>query len=300
MEIVYLDYGNRVGYRMQTYFSILSLMAYTEKVPAIHVVTDHAVAYARLEKYVHVVEVGQETLKEWRGENDYSFRIKIKAVEHVAKLLKEQGKDKEPLMYIDCDTFAVCDLRPLFEGAAQGLAYMQKNEGMPYQTHGPSKRLWNDVKGKTYCGIEIDEHSEMWNSGLIVAPVSVMEKVCELTLRLCDEMLAQGIKSFNVEQFCFSMALRHECQQIHSAESFFCHYWGNKEGWNQVQTEFFVRSYMEQLTVEQEVQLFKALDFTSVPYYVKSPIWRDRFLRWTDHIAPLKGQRYLDNEELSR
>jgi pimeloyl-ACP methyl ester carboxylesterase len=212
--------------------------------------------------------------------------------------LKEQGKDKEALMYIDCDTFAVRDLKPLFEGATQGLAYMQKNEGMPYLTHGPSKRLWDDVKGKTYCGIVIDEHSEMWNSGLIAAPVSVMEKVCGLTLRLCDEMLAQGIKSFNVEQFCFALALRHECQQIHTAEPFFCHYWGNKEGWNQVQTEFFVRSYMEQLTVEQEVQLFKAMDFTVVPYYVKSPIWRDRFLRWTDRIAPLKGQRYLDKEKM--
>ena len=205
-------------------------------------------------------------------------------------------KDADPpaaIMFMDSDTFAIGNWDALYDDVEAGMAYMQKNEGMPYLTHGPSQRLWNDVKGKQYAGITIDEKAEMWNSGVIGMPISKASAVCELTLRLCDEMLADGIRSFNVEQFCFSLALRHHCQKIYSAEPYMCHYWGNKEGWNLLQGAFFTRSLMEQHTLEEDMQLIRELDVSSVPYYVKSPIWRKRFLKWIDRIAPLKNIQYL-------
>lgn len=107
------------------------------------------------------------------------------------------------------------------------------------------------------------------------------------------QRLADGVRSFNVEQFCFSLALRHHCQEIHSAEPYMCHYWGNKEGWNLLQGSFFTRSLMEQHTLEEDMQLIRELDVSSVPYYVRSPIWRKRFLKGIDHIAPLKNLQYL-------
>lgn len=294
MELFYLDYGGNVANQMQTYFSILSVLAYSKVPPHIAVVTDHGEAYQRFSSFVETIEIDQQMLQKWRGERDYSFRIKIKAIQHAVAYLGKKEDAPDAFMYIDCDTFATRDLTPLIQDVEAGAAYMHKNEGMPYLTHGPSKRLWDAVKGKSYCGIQIDETAEMWNSGLIAMPASKAADICELTLRLCDEMLADGVRSFNVEQFCFMLAMRQYCQSIHSAESDFCHYWGNKEGWNRLQADFFVKSYMEQHSLEQDVQLMREMNPSSVPYYMKSPIWRKRFLRWVDCIAPLKNIQYWE------
>ena len=255
--------------------------------------TDHTAAYQRLADCVETLEVTPEMLQKWRGEKNYSFRIKIKAVQYAVEQLMKDADPPASVMFMDSDTFAIGNWDALYDDVEAGMAYMQKNEGMPYLTHGPSQRLWNDVKGKRYVGITMDEKAEMWNSGVIGMPISKASAVCELTLRLCDEMLADGVRSFNVEQFCFSLALRHHCQEIHSAEPYMCHYWGNKEGWNLLQGSFFTRSLMEQHTLEEDMQLIRELDVSSVPYYVRSPIWRKRFLKWIDHIAPLKNLQYL-------
>ena len=293
MCIIYLDYGGRTANQMQTHFSVLSFLAHTTRKPRILVVTDHVAAYQRLVDEVETLEVTSEMLQEWRGEQNYSFRIKIKAIQYAVQQLLEGATPPTAVMFMDSDTFAAGDWDALYDDVVAGGLYMQKNEGMPYLTHGPSQRLWRDVKGKQYAGIPIDEQAEMWNSGVIGMPISKALEVCDLTLRLCDEMLADGIRSFNVEQFCFSLALRHYGQEIRSAEPFVCHYWGNKEGWNQVQATFFARSLMEQHTVEEDMRLIKEMDTSAVPYYVKSPIWRKRFLRWVDCIAPLKNLQYL-------
>ena len=293
MCIIYLDYGGRTANQMQTHFSVLSYLAHTTRKPRILVVTDHTAAYQRLADCVETLEVTPEMLQKWRGEKNYSFRIKIKAVQYAVEQLMKDADPPASVMFMDSDTFAIGNWDALYDDVEAGMAYMQKNEGMPYLTHGPSQRLWNDVKGKRYVGITMDEKAEMWNSGVIGMPISKASAVCELTLRLCDEMLADGVRSFNVEQFCFSLALRHHCQEIHSAEPYMCHYWGNKEGWNLLQGSFFTRSLMEQHTLEEDMQLIRELDVSSVPYYVRSPIWRKRFLKWIDHIAPLKNLQYL-------
>jgi hypothetical protein len=260
------------------------------------VVTDHVAAYQRLVDEVETLEITSTMLQEWRGEKNYSFRIKIKAIQYAVQQLMQDNLPPTAVMFMDSDTFATGSWDALYDDVVAGMPYMQKNEGMPYLTHGPSQRLWRDVKGKQYADIPIDEQAEMWNSGVISMPLSKAMDVCDLTLRLCDEMLADGIRSFNVEQFCFSLALRHLCQEIRSAEPYVCHYWGNKEGWNQVQATFFARSLMEQHTVEEDIRLIKEMDTSAVPYYVKSPIWRKRFLRWVDCIAPLKNIQYLKRQ----
>ena len=235
MCIIYLDYGGSIANQMQTHFSVLSYLAHTTRKPRILVVTDHTAAYQRLADCVETLEVTPEMLQKWRGEKNYSFRIKIKAVQYAVEQLMKDADPPASVMFMDSDTFAIGNWDALYDDVEAGMAYMQKNEGRPYLTHGPSQRLWNDVKGKRYVGITMDEKAEMWNSGVIGMPISKASAVCELTLRLCDEMLADGVRSFNVEQFCFSLALRHHCQEIHSAEPYMCHYWGNKEGWNLLQ-----------------------------------------------------------------
>lgn len=296
MCIIYLDYGGKAANQMQTHFSVLSFMVHTTRKPRILVITDHVAAYQRLVDKVETLEITSTMLQEWRGEKNYSFRIKIKAIQYAVQQLMQDDLPPTAVMFMDSDTFATGNWDALYDDVVAGKPYMQKNEGMPYLTHGPSQRLWRDVKGKQYAGIPIDEQAEMWNSGVIGMPLSKAMDVCDLTLRLCDEMLTDGIRSFNVEQFCFSLALRHLCQEIRSAEPYVCHYWGNKEGWNQVQATFFARSLMEQHTVEEDMRLIKEMDTSAVPYYVKSPIWRKRFLRWVDCIAPLKNIQYLKRQ----
>ena len=86
--------------------------------------------------------------------------------------------------------------------------------------------------------------------------------------------------------------MRQICKEIHSAE---CHYWGNKKGWNNVQADFFTRSLIEMHTPQEDMLLIKEMDKSVVPYYVKVPIWRQRFLKWIDYIAPQK-QTSLDKK----
>lgn len=294
MNILYLDYGYNTTNQMQTYFSVLSMLAWRPAPLRIHVLTDHAEAYQRLADYVEVMPMTQEMIREWRGAHDYSFRIKIKAIQYAIQEVLANTDSASAFMFVDSDTFAFCELDALFYQVAEGVPCMHKNEGIPYQTRGgASRRLWKVVKGKDYCSIPINETSEMWNSGVIGVPAAQAQEVCDLALRLCDEMLADGVKSFNVEQFCFSVALRHVCGEIRTAEPYICHYWGNKEWWHQCITEFFVRSYMEQRSLAEDIQCLKELDVASTPYYVRTPVWRKRFLSWTDAVAPLKRHLYL-------
>ena len=295
MYIIYLDYGGSVANQMQIHFSILSFLAYTTRKPRIIIATDHPEAYKRLEGLVETLEVTPDTFKMWRGEMDYSFRIKIKVIQYVVQHLMNKQLPPSAVMYMDGDTVACSNWDLLYDEVTKGVAYMHINEGMPYLTHGPSARLWRDVKGKQYAGIKIDETSEMWNAGVIAMPLSKATEVCDLALRLCDEMLNDGVRSFHVEQFSFTLAMRHICHEIHSAESYICHYWGNKKGWNKVQADFFTRSLIEMHTPQEDMLLIKEMDKSVVPYYVKVPIWRQRFLKWIDCIAPQK-QTSLDKK----
>lgn len=293
MNLIYLDYGDNAANQMQTYFSVLSMVAWSECPLHICVVTDHGEAYRRLSDYVEVVDVNPDMLREWRGERNYSFRIKLKAIQHAVERVMANGRDADAFLFVDSDTFAFRGLDALYGEVMAGAACMHKNEGMPYLTGGASRRLWQVVKGRRYAGILMEEGMEMWNSGVMGVRASCAQEVCELALRLCDEMLADGVRSFNVEQFCFSVALRHVCGRIVAAEGCICHYWGNKEGWCRQIEEFLVRSHMRGLTVEEEMVCVKEMDVTSVPYYVRTPIWRRRFLRWTDVVAPLKRPLHL-------
>lgn len=292
MNIIFLDYGNNTANQMQTYFSVISLMAWADCRPRILVLAEHAEAYRHLSGIVEVIELNQRMLKEWRGAHDYSFRIKICAIQHAVRSVQAR-EEGAAFMFVDSDTFAFHQLDSLFEEVVKGHPCMHKNEGMPYQTRGASRRLWKVVKGKCYAGVQIGEDSEMWNSGVIGMPAAQAEDVCELALRLCDEMLADGVRSFNVEQFCFSVALRHVCGDIQSAEPYICHYWGNKDGWCQRIEEFLVRSYMEEHSLEEDLQCLRDMDMTATPYYVRTPIWRKRLLRWVDAVAPLKKPECL-------
>ena len=291
--VIYLDYGNNTANQMQTYFSVLSMVAWSVVPLRIGVVTDHAEVYRRLSDYVEVVEVNDVLLQEWRGSMGYSFRIKMKAIQHAVEMAMKKGEAVSAFVFVDSDTFAFRELDALYEEVTDGSACMHKNEGMPYLTRGASRRLWQVVKGKRYADILMEEGMEMWNSGVMGVPASKAKEVCELALRLCDEMLADGVRSFNVEQFCFSVALQQVCGRIQAAEPYICHYWGNKEGWCQRIEEFFMRSYMEGRSVEQDIQHVREMDFTATPYYVRTPIWRKRFMRWADVAAPLKRQLYL-------
>ena len=293
MNIIYLDYGNNTANQMQTYFSVLSILAWVASPPHIHVLTDHVEAYQRLSGHVEVMELTHEMLQEWRGMYNYSFRVKIKAIQYAVQQVLANSESVSGFMFVDSDTFAFCELDSLFKEVADGVPYMHKNEGMVKRMRGDSRRMWQIVRGKTYASIPIEETTEMWNSGVIGIPASQAQEVCDLTLHLCDAMLADGVKCFNVEQFCFSIVLQYVCKRIQAAEPHICHYWGNKEGWCQRIADFFVRSYMEKHSLEQDIQCCKEMDFTSTPYYIRTPIWRRRFLRWTDAIAPLKRHLYL-------
>ena len=294
MEYIFVDYGRQLPNQTQLAFAVVSVLAYGGKNAHIHITTDAPEAYLQFAEQVDVIPFSQEQLTEWMGPQHYTFRAKIMAIRYAVESLLKRGECGH-FMYLDSDVFAYKDLSVLDDQLNQGVGIMHKDEGMPYETSGASRRLWPCIKGKTFQGIVIREGCHMWNSGVIGMPRDCALEVCDLTLRLCDEMLVavEGKRVFNVEQFCFSLALRKLCQAMAEADEYICHYWGNKEGWQQKITQFFTACWLKKLSVGEITDAFLALNKTDIPYYYRDPIWRRRLVKWVSALIPLKLFRFV-------
>lgn len=294
MEYVFIDYGRQLPNQIQVAFDVVSVLAHGGKDAHIHITTDAPDAYQQFADEVDIISFTHEQLQDWMGPRHYTFRAKILAIRYAIDTILKRGCAGN-FMYLDSDVFAVKDLAELDALLDNGVGVMHLNEGMPYETSGASRRLWPCVKGKTFQGVKIDEGCHMWNSGVIGLPNPCALKVCDLTLGLCDEMLVavEGKRVFNVEQFCFSLALKKYCQEIAEAFEYICHYWGNKEGWLQKISQFFMACWLQKQSVKEMAESFLALDKTDVPYYYRDPIWRRRLVKWVSAMIPLKNLKTI-------
>jgi len=181
MNIVYLVFGTKTTYHLQTYFSILTVLRHKRKTDTITVYTDNPQYYRRL-KAVNVSTFSKKTLDEWINGTDYIFRAKIKAIEESAK-----RKPDANLLFLDGDTVLLNDeLAEIEETLNSGKGIMYTNEGHPSKMRGKALRMWNAVKGKTVDGCTLSMKHNMWNSGVIGIPMAKKGAVISLALDVCD------------------------------------------------------------------------------------------------------------------
>ncbi len=281
MHLLYLTFGENLNNHIQAHFSINSFLAQKEEVSSINIVTDCPDYYKNLKGYVSIIEVKNETLEQWKGEHKFFWRIKIKAIEKLCDLYKN-----EPVLYLDSDTFLFSGIKPLKEAASNGKAFMHENEGMlSLEKSKTAKKMWNQIKNRKYSDISIVETHAMWNAGVVLTPNQKNNKECLLALDICDEMCRQGVTRRLIEQFALSVAFQ-EMYGLHSASNTIAHYWSNKESWNNLIEYFLISTYFKAFTVEQTVEEIKKFEFNKLAVKTKVKNTNTRLKKIVEKLFP--------------
>ncbi len=254
MNIVYFVVGGNIVIHMQVGFSIRTFLAQASEDDMIYVVTDTPTIYSGLNRVV-VLPITQERIKEWRGKHDFFWRVKIKVLQHIAQM----SPDK-PMMYLDGDTFLHGNLADIKALLADGCGLMHLDEGCPGDMKEKSLSMWQTVSGKTYAGITIGRQHHMWNAGVVAIPAELVVKVTDMALAICDGMLDHGSEPVTVEQYALSIALKESSQRMVEAKLWIRHYWHYKYYWSRYIAKFFIRSYRECSTTENELERIRRTD----------------------------------------
>jgi hypothetical protein len=95
-------------------------------------------------------------------------------------------------------------------------------------------------------------------------------------------MLDDGSEPITVEQYALSIALKECTKQMVEAKQWIGHYWHYKYFWCRYIADFFVYSYRERSTLEEELQRIKYMNLK----------WIHRRILLKRAIAKLVGKPY--------
>jgi len=281
MNILYLVFGNRISDHIQAHLSIRSFLRHVDDKDSIFVITNKPKFYERF-KGVTPIGVTDKTLREWEGSKHFFWRVKIKAIEYIAKKYPDQH-----LLYLDSDTVLTSGLSEIKNLLDKGKGLMHKDEGHPGKMKTKSLRMWKQVCGNTYGGVTIGEKHNMWNAGVVAIPAPKLQEVISLALTLCDGIVEENVERVVIEQWSLSIAL-YETTSLVPAEQWIAHYWGNKEQWLDVATKFFLESYMAGRTIEEDMKEIDNLPIKDLPIHIKKSNTQRRLVRFIKKIFPDK------------
>ncbi|MFV0344756.1 MAG: hypothetical protein ACK5IQ_00670 [Bacteroidales bacterium] len=143
----------------------------------------------------------------------------------------------------------------------EGINLMHTNEGKLNKLASKTERkMWSQVKNCDYAGVTINKDTCMWNAGVVAVSHKNIDKL-DLALDICDSMCAEKVTPRLIEQFAFSVAMGAGVRLI-AAENEIGHYWGNKGMWNNKIQDFIYDSYMNGLSIEDQVDKVKIRDST--------------------------------------
>lgn len=282
MNLLYLVFGANVRNHFQAHFSILSFLRHRGAgLGTVTVVTDAPDFYRHLAGHVQVLPVHEGTLREWKGEFDFFWRIKIKALEHVAAQAPGQ-----PILYLDSDTFLHGSFAGLLAELAAGRALMHEPEGaLAALGSKTERRMWQQVGGRPFGGVAIEARHVMWNAGVVGVPAQGAAEAIALALRICDELSQAGVTPRLIEQFALSVALQ-ERFELRAARPYIGHYWSTKDEWNEVIAAFLLESSLKSRTVDEDAAALAGFDFRAVPVKRRLKNTRHRLVRAVDRLFP--------------
>ena len=292
MNLLYITFGNEPSIYLQASFSVYSFLAQSQAVHSINIITDKEHYYRHLAPHVNIIAITETELTEWKGDYQFFWRIKIKALEKLCHLYPGQ-----PVMYIDCDTFLYGDAAVLQHSLQNGVALMHENEGfLSGRKNKTQKNMWRQIADKTFGNIAMQAGHNMWNAGVVATPNTQNVKDCELALTICDEMCSQGITPYFIEQFSLSLALEkyYSLQEVKSA---IVHYWSAKEIWNKHISNFFMEAYFGQWQYEKIIMQISNFDTSKLPVFQRVKNTNQRLKAIIDNVFPNKNLQYLPKQE---
>ncbi|MCP9234997.1 hypothetical protein [Lewinella sp. JB7] len=279
MIFFYLTFGPNLEVHRQAVFSAMTILGAPRPEVSIIVLTDAPEYYRFLGDRVTVRVTSAAELRDWRGPHDFFWRIKIKALEDLARRHPE-----EHLVYLDADTFCFGSLprmRALLDG---GTHLMHAREGtlaeLPTRTE---RRMWQQCENRSFGGLTVDGASTMYNAGVVGLSAGGAARAVEIALRICDDMCAAGVIRRLIEQFALSVALA-SAGRLAAANFCIGHYWGNKEGWNTYTADFFLEHHLRATSLDEQLAAAGRVDFGVLPIYGKSSRTRDKLVRWVNAV----------------
>jgi len=288
VRISFLAFGPILTTYYQACFCILSLLKESSH-PQISVTTDNPDFFNYLSDRIQIISLNQQKLESWKGSANFFWRIKIKAIEDA--ILRFPG---EHVVFLDTDTFLANGLHELNAKLDDGLPVMHEREGRLCEIGQKRyEEMWTVFKDKTFCGIQINSATEIWNAGVVGIPGQQSLQTIQLALNLCDKLCAIDVRRAYLEQFALSLALNKICGPIIPANQWIGHYWGNKSQWNETIVSFFLKSFLEKRTLEQDLTVMKSFDYSALPIRMtRQKKWVTKLRRLLTKNFPLKAQGY--------
>lgn len=287
MIISYLVFGDANSNFCQTFFSILTVLAQKENTDTVVIVTDNPEKFNVLKEEITIVTIDNQTLTKWKGDYDFFWRVKIKALQLISSKFENQH-----ILYLDSDTFLFGDLTSIRQNLNDHKNLMHTNEGkLSELTTKTERRMWRQLKNQTYGQIVINSATCMWNAGVIGISKTYNHKL-DLTLEICDQMCANNVTQRLIEQFAFSIAMNDSIELV-SAENEIGHYWGNKKKWNHTINEFINDCFMRNLSLEQQIKKAATINFGEIPIRIKTPNTRRRLEKKLHKLFPNRGEIYI-------
>ncbi|GAB2478810.1 hypothetical protein GCM10011375_18140 [Hymenobacter qilianensis] len=290
MQLLFLVFGNNLQNHFQAHFSILSFLRQKNSgLAGITVVTDAPDFYLHLAQHITVHTLDAHTLQEWQGEYRFFWRAKIKALEYAVRQHPEA-----PLLYLDTDTFLHGSLAKLRQELSDGVAFMHEAEGpLASLTSKTERRMWQQVKDRSFGGVAMHEQLLMWNAGVVGIPASKNLEAVGLALRICDELCEQQVTPRLIEQFALSVALA-ETYTLRAARAHLGHYWSTKDDWNASISAFFLESHLKKRTVEAELAAMSTFDYQNLPIKQKVRNTQRRLENLVQRLFPPQQVNYIE------
>lgn len=273
-----------IRYYMEAYLSIRTFQKQlTPEIGRICVITDHPSFFRKAG--VEVITITAEQKAEWMGPHKFFFRTKIKGMEYLHNLYPDDN-----LLYLDSDTFLYGSLKELRARLDEGHGLMHLCEGKPTDISHTAQRLWKKAAGKKYGDIIIGEQHQMWNAGVVGLPSEKISETVASALSLCDGMLDDGNNEFITEQYSYSIALT-EHTSLMATSDLIGHYWGNSIEWRNKALELFTYAYLNDFSLEEELQVLDIDELCKIPYYVHRSSTAGKLHRLVDRLFKVRDSK---------
>ena len=187
------------------------------------------------------------------------------------------GPGAGAIVLLDADVLAREPLDSFEAALSAGEVFMHKQE---YE-FGRSKRrgnraLWNELRGRSFAGWEVQSGDAMWNSGVLAAPAAD-RGLFDQVLQFYDAIAAAGGRHFATEQLVEGVVLG-RTGRLRPAARWFTHYWGNKAAHTAAIDARLAAARSEGLSVEECAARYRQ-DPIDLPDEVRLTA-REKVARW--------------------
>ena len=201
---------------------------------------------------------------------------------------------QQPVVYLDTDTFLYRDPADFLAALQENEpAFMHKRESMLREKGHTQHRMWEQINCRRFGGMFIEPDAYMWNAGVVALPSEAVLEAVQLVLKVCDDMCERGVTQKLIEQFSFSYVLS-KVYDLRPCDNLIGHYWGNKEGWNSLVSDFLMKGFMASKSFDEMINDLYAFDFRQAPIYLRIPTLKKRLLKLLEKQFPNKRQLWIN------